>query len=102
MRLRFVVAGCAALLATAIAAQPVAAQPGQAFTELVVHAGRPLRVALDERIRLTQVGQAVTGTVIEGTLCGGAFVSSSDLEEWVPCQACGATGVIRNDRCDAS
>ena len=32
---------------------------------LVVQAGRPLRVALDERIRLTRVGQPITGTLIE-------------------------------------
>jgi hypothetical protein len=46
-------------------AQPVAAQPDQPSVELVVQAGRPLRVALDERIQLKQVRQAVTGTVTQ-------------------------------------
>jgi hypothetical protein len=46
-------------------AQPVAAQPNQPSVELVVQAGRPLRVALDERIQLKQVRQAVTGTVTQ-------------------------------------
>jgi hypothetical protein len=33
--------------------------------DLVVQAGRPLRVVLPERIRLRQVGQVVTGTLVE-------------------------------------
>src|SRR5471030_340937 len=65
MRPGFLVAGLAALLATAAAAQPVAAQSDQLPIDLVVGAGRPLRVALDERIRLDKVGQPVVGTVTE-------------------------------------
>jgi hypothetical protein len=33
--------------------------------DLVVAAGRPVRVALDERVRVKRVGQAVTATVVE-------------------------------------
>jgi len=33
--------------------------------DLVVEAGRPLRVALDERIKLKRVGQPITGTLVE-------------------------------------
>jgi hypothetical protein len=43
----------------------VAAQSDQPSIDLVVAAGRPLRVALDERIRLNRVGQPVIGTVTE-------------------------------------
>jgi type IV secretory pathway VirB10-like protein len=52
-------------LLSAAGAQPVAAQSDQPSIDLVVTAGRPLRVALDERIRLIRVGQPVTGTVTE-------------------------------------
>jgi type IV secretory pathway VirB10-like protein len=65
VRLRFLVAGLAAQLAIAGAAQPASAQSDQASIDLVVNTGRPLRVALDERIRLKQVGQPVTGAVTE-------------------------------------
>jgi hypothetical protein len=63
VRPRFLVAGLAAL-AAAGAAQPVAAQSDQPSIDLVVNTGRPLRVALDERIQLKKVGQPVTGSVI--------------------------------------
>jgi len=33
--------------------------------DLVVDAGTPLRVALDQRVRVKRIGQAVTGTVVE-------------------------------------
>jgi hypothetical protein len=65
VRLRFLVAGLAALFATVGAGQPAAAQSDQPSIDLVVNAGRPLRVALDERIHLKSVGQIVTGTVTE-------------------------------------
>jgi hypothetical protein len=45
--------------------QPAVAQSNQPSIDLVVDTGRPLRVALDERVRLTRVGQPVTGTVTE-------------------------------------
>jgi hypothetical protein len=45
--------------------QPAEAQTDQPTIDLVVDAGRPLRVALDERIQLKKVGQPVTGSVIE-------------------------------------
>ena len=65
MRPRFLVAGLAGLLATAGTAHPVAAQSDQHDIDLIVAAGRPLRVSLDERIRLEKVGQPVTGVVTE-------------------------------------
>jgi type IV secretory pathway VirB10-like protein len=40
-------------------------QTVQPSIDLVVNAGRPLRVALDERIQIKAVGQAVTGVVTE-------------------------------------
>ena len=65
MRPGFFIAGLAALLCITGPARPAAAQSDPPSIDLVVNAGRPLRVALDERIRLRQVGQAVAGTVIE-------------------------------------
>jgi hypothetical protein len=65
VRLKFLVAGLTALCATGGAGQPAAAQSDPPSIDLVVNAGRPLRVALDERIHLQHVGQSVTGTVTE-------------------------------------
>lgn len=45
-------------------AQPPA-DPKESSIELVVSAGRPVRVALDARIRVKRVGQPVTATVVE-------------------------------------
>src|SRR5438128_11957842 len=59
------VALASALMAVAGASSPAAAQPGASSIDLVVQAGRPLRVELDQRIRLQKVGQVVTGTVRE-------------------------------------
>src|SRR5882757_488300 len=64
MRPRFILAG-AAVWCTVGLAPPAAAQSERPSIELTVDAGRPLRVALDERIQLKRVGQAVMGTVIE-------------------------------------
>src|SRR5436309_6269013 len=64
VRPRFLAATVAGLLVMA-SVQPVAAQSDQPSIDLVVTAGRPLRVALDERIPLNRVGQPVTGTVTE-------------------------------------
>jgi hypothetical protein len=58
-------AGFAVSLAAGGAAAPAMAQADPASTALVVTAGRPLRVALDERTQVKHVGQSVTGTVIE-------------------------------------
>src|SRR6185295_16623129 len=63
--MRLLVVGLPALLIAAGAARPAAAQSDLPSIELVVSAGSPLRVALDERIRLTRVGQPVTGRVTE-------------------------------------
>lgn len=65
MRLRFLVAGLAALFATLGASRPAAAQSDPRSIDLVVGAGRPLRVALDEKTQIKSVGQPVTGTVTE-------------------------------------
>ena len=65
MRPRFPVAGLAALLVLLGAGRPAAAQSDPPSIDLVVSAGRPLRVALDDRIQLKSVGQPVTGTVTE-------------------------------------
>jgi type IV secretory pathway VirB10-like protein len=58
-----IVAGLTALLTTV--GRPAASQSIQSPIDLIVDAGRPLRVALDERVRLSHVGQVVTGTVTE-------------------------------------
>src|SRR6266850_5095142 len=59
------VVGLAVVLASVGAARPAAAQSGQMTIDLVVATGRPLRVALDQRIQLKRVGQPVTGAVTE-------------------------------------
>ena len=64
MRPRLLAVGLSGLL-TAAGVQSVAAQSDQPSIDLVVAAGRPFRVALDQRIRLDRVGQPVTGTVTE-------------------------------------
>src|SRR3989442_2402818 len=56
----------ASLLALSLCASPPAiAGPDQGAVELVVDAGTPLRVALDQRVKIKHVGQAVTATVVE-------------------------------------
>ena len=65
MRPESLVAGLVALLSMAGTTQAAFAQSDQPSIDLVVNAGRPLRVALDERIQLKVVGQPVTGTVTE-------------------------------------
>ena len=65
VRGRVRVAIASALIAAAGASSPAAAQSDPSSIDLVVDAGRPLRVELDQRIRLQRVGQAVTGTVRE-------------------------------------
>ena len=62
---RCLVAGLATAVAIVGAGQPAAAQDDQPTIDLVVAAGRPLRVALDQRIQLKAAGQPVTGTVTE-------------------------------------
>ena len=44
---------------------PAGAQADGAPVELIVKAGRPLRVALDERVKVKRPGQRVVGTVVE-------------------------------------
>src|SRR5256714_1111020 len=49
----------------AAASSTAGAQADPSSIDLVVDGGRPLRVELDQRIRLQSVGQTVTGTVRE-------------------------------------
>lgn len=63
--MRFLVTVVVALLTTVGVARPADAQPDQSSIDLVVDAGRPLRVALDDRVRLQRTGQILTGTVLE-------------------------------------
>ncbi|MCU1383153.1 MAG: hypothetical protein JWL71_1850 [Acidobacteria bacterium] len=65
MRPRLLIASLTALLGLAGIARTATAQSDRPSIELIVNAGRPLRVALDRRIRLTHVGQPVTATVTE-------------------------------------
>ena len=53
------------MLTMAQAAMPAAAQSEEPSIQLVVEAGRPLRVALDHRITVKRVGQPVTATLID-------------------------------------
>lgn len=53
----------ATLLVGAI--DPLSAQSPEDPIELLVKAGRPVRVSLDERVTLTRVGETVSGTVLE-------------------------------------
>jgi hypothetical protein len=64
VRLRLPVAALL-VLSTVAMPQPAAAQSDQTPIDLVVSAGRPLRVALDERVQLKRIGQSVTGTVVQ-------------------------------------
>ena len=65
VRGRVRVAMAAALIVAAGATSPATAQSDPSSIDLIVDAGRPLRVELDQRIRLQRVGQVVTGTVRE-------------------------------------
>ena len=53
-----------ALVLALVTAAPVRAA-GQDAIELVIKAGRPLQVALDQRLAVKRVGQPVTGTLVE-------------------------------------
>jgi len=54
------------VIALALAAsQPAIGRADAETIPLVLRAGRPLRVKLDERIRLKRVGQPITATVVE-------------------------------------
>jgi type IV secretory pathway VirB10-like protein len=53
------------VLSTVAISPPAAAQSDPSSVDLVVNTGRPLRVALDERVQLKHVGQSVTGAVVE-------------------------------------
>jgi hypothetical protein len=64
VRLRLPVAALV-VLSTVAMPQPAAAQSDQNPIDLVVSAGRPLRVALDDRVQLKRIGQSVTGTVVQ-------------------------------------
>jgi hypothetical protein len=52
----------ALLLCTSVRAQET---PPPAAIDLIVDGGRPLRVALDERVNVKRVGQPITGTLVD-------------------------------------
>jgi hypothetical protein len=60
---RFIVASVALLVS--FGARGAAAQTSDTDHELVVTSGRPLRVALNQRVTVKRVGQPVIGTLIE-------------------------------------
>jgi len=64
VRATFMAAGVT-LLVTLLAAPAAADQSDPAPIDLVVNAGRPLRVEVDRRVELKHAGQLVTGTVRE-------------------------------------
>ncbi|PYR61651.1 MAG: hypothetical protein DMF91_09245, partial [Acidobacteria bacterium] len=51
--------------ALSVSAAPASQQSPDAALDLIVKAGRPLRVALNHRIRVERAGQPVTGTLVE-------------------------------------
>ena len=60
---RFILASVALLVSCGV--RGTSAQTLDAGHELVIASGRPLRVALDERVTVKRVGQPVTGVLIE-------------------------------------
>ena len=72
----------AILLGLVLATRSAAgAQADGAPVELIVKAGRPLRVALDERVKVKRPGQPVVGTVVEPVYVYGAVdVGGGSLE----------------------
>ena len=62
MRLHALVAPSAALIAIL---GSTAARAESSSMDLVLNAGRPLRVALDQKISIKRVGQPITGTIVE-------------------------------------
>jgi hypothetical protein len=65
MKVRGLVAVTVATMLLGGAILPVAAQSVDQPIELVVKAGRPLRVSLDERVTVRRIGQAIAGTIVE-------------------------------------
>ena len=53
------------VLAAALIALPASAQSTEPHVQLVVRAGRSLRIALDRTVRVRSVGQQVTGMLVE-------------------------------------
>jgi hypothetical protein len=61
---------------------PLAVRPARAdepSVALVVDAGRPLRVALDQRLRVRKVGQVVSGTLVDPVYCRDRVVLPAGL-----------------------
>jgi len=63
---------------TVTGSQPAAAAQADTPADVVVEAGRPLRVSLDNRVRIKQAGQPVTGTLIEPLYALDRLVVPSD------------------------
>jgi hypothetical protein len=77
--------GIVLLLAAAISRGATAQAFGQTerpLVELVVRAETPLRVALDERVRLKRVGQTVTGTLTEAIYSYDRVVVPAGTKAW--------------------
>ena len=53
------------ICAFSVSAPRVLAQSPPPEVDLAVAAGRPLRVALNDRVKITRSGQPVTGTIVE-------------------------------------
>src|SRR5260221_4717931 len=69
---------------------PARAQSNEPLVEIVVSAGRPIRIALDSTVTARHVGQRVTGTLVDDVyaydrvvLSAGALVSGH-IEGFVP------------------
>jgi hypothetical protein len=67
VRFRAVIGASSAILLTFGLAQRTRAQAEEpaAAIDLVVEAGRPLQVALDQRVSVKRIGQPVTGTLVD-------------------------------------
>jgi hypothetical protein len=57
--------GACAVIGTFLANAPAVAQSDDARVELIVRAGTPLRIALDQTFVVRRIGQGVTGRLIE-------------------------------------
>lgn len=73
------------VLAVAItfsASERALAQSERSFVELLVKAETPLRVALDEQVKLKRVGQTVTGTLAEAIYSYDRIVVPAGTKVW--------------------
>jgi hypothetical protein len=71
-----------AVAITLSAGERAFAQAERSVVELVISADTPLRVALDERVRLKGVGQRVTGTLAEAIYAYDRIVAPAGAKVW--------------------